>query len=72
MRRTLTPVFDQIRKNLKQGNKATVFRNMQILDVRRDNPQELPGLRQQFDNHFLIDYFVGEKLHGVNPVHKFR
>jgi len=53
------------RKNLKQGNKAAAFRNMQILDVRSDNPQVLPRLRQQFDNHFLVDGFVEEKLHVV-------
>ena len=39
------PGSDQIGKNLKQGSKAAAFGNMQVLDVCRDNPQELTGLR---------------------------
>jgi hypothetical protein len=37
---------------------------MEVLDVRGDDPEELPCLWQEFDDHPSVDRFVEEEFHG--------
>ena len=58
-------IRDGERLGFPAGHEAPTLGNMQVHDVRRDNPQEPPGLRRRFDNHLPVDGFVEEQLHIV-------
>jgi hypothetical protein len=56
--------IDQVGQYFQQRHEAPAFGNMQVLDVGGDDPEKLPGLRQEFDNNTAVDGFVEEKFHG--------